>query len=224
MMNRSFAILALFFLLLPACSVQASGDEPAGEVAQAIGGAAQPSNAQYVVSVNGSCSGTLVSPTKVVTAEHCLSAQNRAGGVSATRAQIIGGRDVAVLTLSRALALPTVKLAQTAPQIGVGGTLIGYGRTEESSLFTTRRQADLRVYKVGAEDADESRRIGPTGFFARGGDARGCGADSGGAFMVDGELAGVTVLGDPSCDHADWDTGFAAVGPIYDLLRAAIDN
>ncbi|WP_394846378.1 S1 family peptidase [Pendulispora brunnea] len=225
MKNRIPAVYVLVSVLASACSMDATTESPTQRSAQAIGGHANPSNADYVVSVNGSCSGTLVAPTKVVTAQHCIhSGENRAGGVVATRATQIGARDVAVLTLSRALDLPTVRLAREIPGVGTKGTLIGFGRTEDSSAFDTRREARLRVYKVGSNVADESDRIGPTGFFARNADSRGCGADSGGAFMVGGMLAGVTVLGDPSCSHPDWDTGFAAVGSLYDQLSTAIED
>ncbi len=98
-LSRRKTILALA-LLYPALTAV-----PAGAVSH---GAALPiDQAPYVVSINSDCTGTLISPTRILTAGHCLDGQ------SASDAQVLVGADAHLLTSAQRakLALPVTGFA-----------------------------------------------------------------------------------------------------------------
>lgn len=76
----------------------------------------------------------------------------------------------------------------------------------------TRRQGTVAVTKYDSG----------TGWID--GDVRACGGDSGGALVVNGQLAGVTVDGDPFCTGQYHDTGFAVIADNYPELRGSIST
>jgi secreted trypsin-like serine protease len=92
--------------------------------------------------------------------------------------------------------------------------LLGYGATEDEPFGTLREgMVTMAEYSVGKFDGSRFSLIGS---------ARACRGDSGGAFIVDGKVAGITSLGDPLCHGQYKDTVATSVADIYTQLDAEI--
>ena len=173
------------------------------------------------------CGGTLVKPDKVVTAAHCA-ANHKAGSFAVVSGRedkqstttgtvdevdavwvhpqftsVVGGYDVAVLTLHDKLAAPPLKLPApeqtTLYQAGTKGTIVGWGRTSdggEPSQFLLKATVPMTT------DADCTKAYTgyqPAAMVCAGlpeGGVDTCQGDSGGPLIVDGTLAGISSWGE----------------------------
>lgn len=156
----------------------------------------------------GECTGTLVAPRVVVTAKHCLpaGATPRISFRTGPRGETEVGTGVAVFTrtppqgyvrqsddivailLDRDVAVAPIPIRR-APMDGRleerTVTLVGYGTTGASaSDFGTRRSGLATIDSVSRRDFETRRDDGQV---------TSCNGDSGGAVILDGELAGVII-------------------------------
>jgi secreted trypsin-like serine protease len=188
----------------------------------------------------GICTGTMITPTKVLTAAHCL--ENAANvdvllGVSATKLAYITSyswqihpnftrsaigqltNDVGVINVPVPLPLPTVPLlASSAPQIAQKAVIFGYGTTGPQDDFGQLRSG---VMKIAAVDAGR--------IFANyeSGTSNVCSGDSGGPLLVQiGNqltIAGTTSYGDSAtCAVGEQSVFMNVQSPaIQNFLRSA---
>lgn len=230
------------------------GEQPQGRV---VGGTrASTATAPWVVYLADKsgfqfCGGTLVTPTKVVTAAHCTaSAPDRetfvvAGRddkdaksgrsvevqktwVSPTFKAVGNGLDVSVLTLAKPLPdkpLPLAGPSDTALYgTGTAATIYGWGATSENGSPSRY----LLSATVPIRD-DAYCRKSASSFDAKlltcaGFDSGGvdtCQGDSGGPLVAGGKLIGITSFGD-GCARAGKPGFYTRVGANEDVIRAQI--
>ena len=236
-----------------ALSTVALGAAPAAAVHD--GTRASTDRHPYVVALTDAsgaqfCGGTLVTPTKVVTAGHCVD------GRGATDLRVVGGRtdlrtdegevrrvsdvwlhprydfltyDAAVLTLARPLPYRTLPLAQPGDDAlyanGRSATVLGWGRTASGGPSPVLRRATLVQAGLPRCDPytleDDRRWLKVCGLPAAGTSASVCPGDSGGPLVVAGRLVGIVSSGNKYCDEQGVVSVFTRVNHLAALREAA---
>ncbi|CRK58574.1 secreted trypsin-like serine protease [Alloactinosynnema sp. L-07] len=197
------------------------------------------------------CGGTLVAKDKVVTAAHCAQAydandirvvagrEDKRGtdGVEVRVAkswihpefgEVVGGSDVAVLTLAEPLAQRPLTVADDADAYkpGTRGVILGWGRTSDGGP-TSRYLLKAEVPII----ADASCAESYAGFSAASmvcagypeGGVDSCQGDSGGPLVVAGRLVGVASWGE-GCAEAGKPGVYTRVASYADDIKAQLDQ
>jgi len=208
----------------------------------------------YLTDANGFqfCGGTLVAPTKVLTAAHCADGkrpsavrvvvgredkQTKEGVVSPVSgiwvhpdyAAADQGEDVAVLTLPQALSYRTLPLADGSDEVlykaGRSALALGWGRTSEQGA-TSRYLLGATVPFVSDATCETAYpQLVPTEMVCAGfpeGGKDTCQGDSGGPLVAGGKLVGVTSWGE-GCARKGKPGVYVRVATYWDLLTEQID-
>lgn len=203
--------------LAPTASAQASQPAPApavakGTSAQPIIGGGYASNAPWAARLfsNGrqTCSATIIAPTWILTAKHCVSGgglsfrigslDQTTGGTTANGVSVHNhaSSDLSLVRLDRSVSATYSRLGQPG-SVSTGQTVqvYGWGATSQCGSEINCQSRLLKVANVvvtgGCRDAYQGQAI-----CARRGDGITAGGDSGGPMMAGGVQVGVASTSD----------------------------
>ncbi|NYD36462.1 serine protease [Actinomycetospora corticicola] len=240
-----------------------TGDDPGGAgsdgVAQArIVGGERTSTADepwvvYLTDASGFqfCGGTLVAPTKVVTAAHCTASapdrkifavvgrddkSSKAGRsvavtktwVSPSFTAVGSGLDVSVLTLGESVPNATLPLATASDTAlygpGTAARIYGWGATSENGTASRYLLGATVPIREDSYCKSSASSFDPTLLTCAGFDTGGvdtCQGDSGGPLVAGGKLIGITSFGD-GCARAGKPGYYTRVGANSALIEKQI--
>lgn len=240
-----------------------TGDDPGGDggtgTAQAriVGGErTSTANEPWVVFLTDAsgfqfCGGTLVAPTKVVTAAHCTASapdrkmfavvgrddkDSKAGRsvavariwVSPTFQAVGSGLDVSVLTLAESVPTPTLPLATAADSAlygaGTAARIYGWGATSENGTASRYLLGATVPIREDSYCRSSASSYDPKLLTCAGFDSGGvdtCQGDSGGPLVAGGKLIGITSFGD-GCARAGKPGYYTRVGANSELIEKQI--
>jgi secreted trypsin-like serine protease len=223
-------------------ATSASADQPTGEIGPAIidGGFAEnaPWAARLFVNGQENCSATIIAPTWILTAQHCVAGggevsfnigsldQTQGEHATAVNVHTHGSADLALAELDHAVSATYSPLG-TADAVAVGQTVqvYGWGATCTDQPEINCQSQMLKYANVGVSSVSCTDYIGGTAVCANRIDGITAGGDSGGPMMatspVDGALyqVGVASTSDRQTftaytnitQYRDWIAGIAGV-------------
>jgi secreted trypsin-like serine protease len=183
----SLVLLGLVAAVLSVGEIPARAGDAAQPARDVVGGDLAPAGRfPWMVRLSMGCGGALTAPRVVLTAGHCVGGTGPETGIKVTAGvtdlkspnAIIArsvsviradgfrgetfGDDWAVIRLDRALRLPTLDLAHSAPGGGTT-TVMGWGQTAEGALDQERRLRYATVPVVSDETCAKAyRKVGVT--------------------------------------------------------------
>ncbi len=204
------SLVSLAALGVMGCSADAPSPESTGQASQPILGGTTDSGDPSVVAViqtdsSGNqyiCTGSIIAPTKVLTAGHCVkgmvSWEVRVGTDARNPEQTLavsggvadpGGGDIAIITLSQPTDLTPLAYNTTAlsdADVGTSARSVGYGSNQinsgQGTGGGTKRTGDTSI-KALQDDTFSVHQIL-------------CHGDSGGPTFANGKIVGITSYGD----------------------------
>ncbi|MFF8868410.1 S1 family peptidase [Streptomyces sp. NPDC015139] len=200
-------------LLAPAASAAPQADPPVSAGSRIVGGG-QAANGfgavRMIKNGRGWCSASIIAPTWVLTAKHCVggamsfrigSLNQSSGGTVANGTQVFtGSGDLALVRLDRAVSATYARLGQPGTvRAGSGAQVYGWGATRPGSQCNGGeagcQSPTLKVANVTVTGFDRDA-AGGSAIAARSGDGVASGGDSGGPMMVNGVQVGVASTSD----------------------------
>ncbi|MFC7928251.1 S1 family peptidase [Streptomyces cinereoruber] len=205
------AAVSVLALLAPTASAAPAPAPPAVQAVQPIIGGGYASNAPWAARLfsNGreTCSATIIAPTWILTARHCVtggglsfrigSLDQHSGGTVANGAQTYThSSDLALVRLDRSVSATYATLGQPGTvRVGQSVQVYGWGATSQCGSEANCQSRYLKVANVtvtsGCTDA-----YGGSAICARRGNGITAGGDSGGPMMAAGVQVGVASTSD----------------------------
>lgn len=169
--RRTITLMGAALALMLGMALPATADDGIDPI---IGGSTV-TNAPWAASVYRStgsftCSGTIIAPTWVLTARHCVSSgisvrvgsvtRSSATPISVTSTSLSPNGDLALLRLSRAFTTTYSQLAGTNPPVGATNQICGWGRTSFNGPTSDQLKcADVRVTSNNCRDNSGGQAI-----------------------------------------------------------------
>ncbi|MCQ6555186.1 trypsin-like serine protease [Streptomyces sp. C10-9-1] len=205
------AVVSVLALLAPAATAAPAPVPPTAKAPQPIigGGYAQsgPWAARLFSNGRETCSATIIAPTWILTAKHCVtggglsfrigSLDQHSGGTVANGVRTYThGADLALVRLDRSVSATYARLGQPGTvRVGQNVQVYGWGATSRCGSEANCQSRYLKVANVtvthGCGDA-----YGGSAICARRGDGITAGGDSGGPMMLNGVQVGVASTSD----------------------------
>lgn len=162
------ALALLFGTALPATAADGPPGPEATRTPAPIIGGTTVTDAPWAASIYRSggsftCSGTIIAPTWVLTAQHCVSAgitvrvgsvyRSRATTIGVTSYQVSPRGDLALVQLSSPHTTAYSQLADANPPVGSTNQICGWGRTSYNGATSDQLKcADVRVTSTTCRD------------------------------------------------------------------------
>ncbi|GAB3952436.1 S1 family peptidase [Streptomyces sparsus] len=205
------AVVSVLALLVPTATAATAPAPPSTKVVQPIiGGGHAPSGpwaARLFSNGRETCSATIIAPTWVLTAKHCVtggglsfrigSLDQHSGGTVANGVQTYNhSSDLSLVRLDRSVNATYARLGQPGSvRVGQNVQVYGWGATSRCGSEANCQSRYLKVANVtvtgGCRDA-----YGGSAICARRGDGITAGGDSGGPMMANGIQVGVASTSD----------------------------
>jgi secreted trypsin-like serine protease len=198
---RLRVLAAVFAVSLGALAVPA-----AAQASPAIIGGSTVSSAPWAAAVftngNFTCSGTIIAPSYVLTATHCISGTmsvrvgsvNRtSGGTTVAVTATTTRYDLALMHLATPVTTTYMTLSGSYPPVGSTNSIYGWGRTCYSGCgaSTTLKTATVKVTSTNQKDNSGGRAILSSAI-----SGAAWSGDSGGPELYNGSQVGVASLAD----------------------------
>lgn len=173
------------------------------------------------------CSGTIIAPQWVLTAQHCLDEDNSGMRVKVGSNELLKGQeakvdkkevapkgDIALLHLDKAVQTDYMGLADAAPKEGATNQIYGWGREQgQSPPAQQLKTANVQVTGKGTD------AFGGEAIASKGVNGASWHGDSGGPQVADGKQAGVCSTGENDGSDPHGSQNYASVAASRDWIK-----
>ncbi|MDK1472912.1 trypsin-like serine protease [Streptomyces sp. 549] len=205
------AVVSVLALLVPTATAADATPPPSTKAPQPIIGGGQAQSGPWAARLfsNGreTCSATIIAPTWILTARHCVtggglsfrigSLDQHNGGTVANGVQTVNhSSDLSLVRLDRSVSATYARLGQPGSvQVGQNVQVYGWGATSRCGSEANCQSQFLKVANVTVTGACRDA-YGGSAICARRGDGITAGGDSGGPMMANGIQVGVASTSD----------------------------